>query len=112
MRTILQVGLTRAPGTCGQPGCFGVPVFNGRCREHARWPWRNPARGLDGHATKRRRARLAREQCGRCARCGRGIPPGTGERHHVDGDPSNDTPTNLVLVHAGCNPRGGRLHKR
>jgi hypothetical protein len=58
------------------------------------------------------RARLVREQQGRCARCGRRIPPGTGELHHVDSDPANDQPANLVLVHAACNPRGGGLHKR
>ena len=98
--------LTRAPGTCAEPGCAGVPVAKGRCRAHLIWPKRNPARRLDGHATKRHRAWLAREQRGRCARCGRRVPPGTGELHHVDGDPSNDAPANLVLVHAACNPRG------
>jgi hypothetical protein len=67
---------------------------------------------MDGHESKRHRARLAREQRGRGARCGRRIPSGTGELHHVDGDPSNDARSNLVLVHAACNPRGGGLHKR
>jgi hypothetical protein len=67
---------------------------------------------MDGHTTKRHRARLERDQHGRCARCRRPIPPGTGELHHVDGNPANDAPTNLVLVHARCNPRGPATHKR
>jgi predicted ester cyclase len=54
--------------------------------------------------TKRHRARLAREQRGRCARCGRRIPHGTGELHHVDGDPSHDAPANLELVQRGVQP--------
>jgi hypothetical protein len=106
------MALTRAPGVCLEPGCAGVPVYRGRCKQHARWPPRNPARGLDGHETKRRRARLEREQRGRCARCRRPIPHGTGELHHRDGDPSNDAHSNLELVHAGCNPRGPATHKR
>ena len=53
--SIRGVALTRAPGTCGEPGCAGVPVHRGRCREHARWPPRNSAR-MDGHTTKRHRA--------------------------------------------------------
>jgi hypothetical protein len=84
------VVLTRAPGTCAEPGCAGIPIHRGRCKQHVRWPARNPGRGLDGPQTKRHRARLAREQRGRCARCGRRIPPGSGELHHVDGDPRND----------------------
>jgi hypothetical protein len=104
------VALTRAPGTCAEPGCVGVPVHRGRCKRHAHWPQRNPVR-MDGHTTKRRRARLAREQRGRCARCGRRIAHGTGELHHVNGDPSNDARSNLVLVHAACNPRGPATHK-
>jgi hypothetical protein len=106
------VALTRAPGTCAEPGCIGIPVYRGRCRDHLIWPPRNPARTMDGHETKRQRARLWREQRGRCARCGRLIPSGSGELHHVDGDPSNDAPANLVLVHAGCNPRGPVTHRR
>ena len=27
------VALTRAPGACAEPGCAGVPVHRGRCRE-------------------------------------------------------------------------------
>jgi hypothetical protein len=110
--TIRRMALTRAPGTCATPGCTGVPIYRGRCKEHARWPPRHPARTMDGHETKRRRARLEREQRGRCARCGRRIPTGSGELNHVDGDPSNDRPANLELVHARCNPRGPATHKR
>ena len=86
-------------------------MHRGRCRAHARWPPRNPAR-MDGHTTKRHRARLEREQHGRCARCRRPIPHGTGELHQRDSDPTNDTPGNLELVHAACNPRGPATHKR
>jgi 5-methylcytosine-specific restriction endonuclease McrA len=67
---------------------------------------------MDGRTTKRHRARLAREQGGLCTRCRRPIPAGTGELHHIDGNPGNDEPSNLTLVHAACNPRGGGLHKQ
>ena len=45
-----------------------------------------------------------REQRGRCARCRRPIPRGTGGLHHVDADPGHDAPSNLVLVHAALQP--------
>ena len=104
--------MRRAPGTCAVPGCVGIPVNRGRCKEHTRWPARNPARTMDGHTTKRRRARLERKQRGLCASCKQRIPPGTGELHHIDGDPSNNDPANLELRHARCNPRGPATHKR
>jgi hypothetical protein len=105
------VTLTRAPGTCAEPGCANVPTYRGRCPAHVRWPPRNPQR-MDGHTTKRHRARLEREQHGRCARCHRPIPIGTGEIHHRDGNPGNDARSNLQLVHSTCNPRGPATHKR
>jgi hypothetical protein len=45
---MLRVALTRAPSVCAEPGCAAIPVAKGRCREHARWPARNPARAIEG----------------------------------------------------------------
>ena len=108
--TIRRVALCAHPAPAPSPAAPACPYIVA-LPAHPAWPPRNPARRLDGHKTKRRRARLAREQRGRCARSA-GRPSGTGELHHLDADPGNDAPSNLVLVHAACNPRGGGLHKR
>jgi hypothetical protein len=82
------VALTRAPRVCGEPGCVGVPVFNGRCRVHARWPSGNEAR--NGWV------------CGSTDLI---------ELHHLKGVEDN-RPEALELRCRKHNPRGAPTHKR
>jgi hypothetical protein len=58
-------GVERAPGTCAEPGCAGIPVAKGRCRAHLVWPKRNPDRA-DGRTVRNLRDRLARRDGYRC----------------------------------------------
>jgi hypothetical protein len=103
------MGLARAPSVCGQPGCVGVPVFNGRCRVHARWPSGNEARA-NGWAMSRLKALLIAERGGRCE-----VPGceavGPIELHHLNGVEDNRTDA-LELRCRKHNPRGQPLHKR
>jgi HNH endonuclease len=109
-------GVERAPGTCAEPGCAGIPVAKGRCRAHLVWPKRNPDRA-DGRTVRNLRDRLARRDGYRCRHpdasertCTRGDFPL--EVHHRDGDVRNDALDNLELRCRRHNPRGGGLHKR
>jgi 5-methylcytosine-specific restriction endonuclease McrA len=88
----------RAPGTCSQPGCAGIPLYRGRCLEHAQWnayPERQRGRIL-----QRRRARLIHTRGARCQRCRRTHVEL--ELHHLDGDASNDDDRNLELLCRDC----------
>jgi 5-methylcytosine-specific restriction endonuclease McrA len=87
----------RAPATCAEPGCLGVPVYRGRCLAHARWN-PNPDRQRGRRLTERR-ARLMRRRGARCQRCS--APPPL-ELHHRDGDPANDRLDNLELLCPDC----------
>jgi hypothetical protein len=84
------MALTRAPGTCAEPGCAGVPVAKGRCRRHLRWPPHNPNRA-DGRTIRRLRDRLVSRDGYHCrhpdassSTCTRGDFPL--EIHHRNGD--------------------------
>jgi hypothetical protein len=105
------VALTRAPGTCAEPGCPNVPVAMGRCREHLTWPKRNPARA-DDRTIRKLRDRLVHRDGYRCRHpeasersCTRDDWPL--EVHHLNGDPSDDRLDNLELHCRRHNPRGG-----
>jgi hypothetical protein len=114
--TIRRVALTRAPGTCAEPGCAGVPIAKGRCRQHLVWPKRNPDRA-DGRTIRRLRDRLARRDGYRCrhpdaspATCTRGEFPL--EVHHLNGDVTDNRLEVLELRCRRHNPRGPATHKR
>jgi hypothetical protein len=100
------VALTRAPRVCGEPGCVGVPVFNGRCRVHARWPSGNEAR--NGWAMSRLKRLLIDERGERCEVCG---STDLIELHHLNGVEDN-RPEALELRCRKHNPRGAPTHKR
>jgi hypothetical protein len=103
------MGLARAPSVCGQPGCVGVPVFNGRCRKHARWPDGNAARA-NGWAMSRLKALLIAERGERCEVPGcEAVAPI--EVHHLNGVEDN-RPEALELRCRRHNPRGAPTHKR
>jgi hypothetical protein len=106
----------RALGTCSTPGCPGIPIAKGYCREHLVWPKRDPRRA-DGRTIARLRDRLVRRDGYRCAdpdaserTCTRADYPL--EVHHLDGDVTNDALDNLELRCRRHNPRGAGLHKR
>jgi hypothetical protein len=106
----------RAPGSCHTPGCSGIPVAKGYCREHLTWPKRNPARA-DGRTIRKLRDRLAQRDGNRCqhpdasaATCTRGDFPL--EVHHRNADVRDDALENLELRCRRHNPRGGGLNKR
>jgi hypothetical protein len=101
------MGLTRAPRVCGQPGCVGVPVFNGRCRVHAVWPSGNEARA-NGWAMSRLKALLIAERGERCEVCG---STELIELHHLHGVEDN-RPEAIELRCRKHNPRGAPTHKR
>ena len=103
------MGLTRAPRVCGQPGCVDVPVFNGRCRAHARWPTGNQARA-NGWAMSRLKALLVAERGERCQHPGGGHA-GPIELHHL-GSVEDNRPEALELRCRKHNPRGAPTHKR
>jgi hypothetical protein len=89
--------MKRAAGTCNEPGCAGVPIYRGRCQQHAQW---NPlAPRQRGRALMQRRARLIRRRGPRCERCG--APPPL-ELHHLDANAANDDPENLRLLCLAC----------
>jgi hypothetical protein len=105
------MALTRAPGTCATPGCAGVPVAKGRCREHLVWPKRNPDRA-DGRTIAKLRDRLVRRDGYRCCHpeasettCTRGDFPL--EVHHLAGDVTDNRLEVLELRCRRHNPRGG-----
>lgn len=45
-----------------------------------------------------------------CAGCGRELGAEQGRIHHIDGNPKNQAPSNLQLVHAACHVIPGRPH--
>jgi hypothetical protein len=105
----------RALGSCSTPGCAGVPIAKGKCREHLVWPKRNPDRA-DGRTIAKLRDRLAQRDGNRCQHPDAG--PGTCTRgdfplevHHRDGDVTHDALDNLELRCRRHHPRGGGLHK-
>ena len=66
--------------------------------------WRGDAVGAAAH---RRRARYCHPQLGLCQDCG---DRPASERHHVDGDVTNDDPANIALLCRRCHMRqDGRL---
>jgi hypothetical protein len=89
-----------------RPGCVGVPVFNGRCRVHARWPSGNEAR--NGWAMSRLKRLLIDERGERCEVCG---STDLIELHHLNGVEDN-RPEALELRCRKHNPRGAPTHKR
>ena len=101
------MAFTRAPSVCGQPGCVGVPVYGGRCREHARWPVGN-LRRASGWEMSRLKAMLIAERGARCQVCG---STELIELHHLNGVQDN-RPEALSLRCRRHNPRGAGLHKR
>jgi hypothetical protein len=78
------------------PGCAGVPVYRGRCAAHLQW---NAPTRERGRALVDRRARLMRARGARCQQCGARPPL---ELHHRDGNPANDSDTNLRLLCYAC----------
>ena len=95
--------MKRAAGTCNQPGCIGIPVYRGRCPEHAQWNTLTTRQR--GRALMARRRRLIRAAFGRCVRCGTAGPL---ELHHRDGNPGNDEPSNLQPLCPDCHRAAGR----
>ena len=89
--------MKRAPGTCNQPGCAGVPIYRGRCPQHVQWNNLSPRQR--GRALIDRRHRTMRARGHTCQQCG-GPPPL--ELHHLDGNPANDQPDNLSLLCHDC----------
>ena len=86
------------------PGCSGVPIYRGRCPAHVQWQGLTPRQR--GRALIERRDRIMRARGRTCQQCGDG---GRLELHHVDGDPSNDAPDNLMLLCLDCHVEAGRV---
>ena len=101
--------MKRASGVCGQPGCVGVPVFNGRCTLPAVWPSGNEARA-NGWAMSRLKALLIAERGERCEHPS-ADHAGPIELHHLNGVEDN-RPEALELRCRKHNPRGAPAHKR
>ncbi len=63
---------------------------------------------IRGRRNQKRRARLTAAQGGRCGRCGAIEPL---ELHHVDHNPANDAPANLIMLCRRCHRLAGGLSR-
>ena len=95
--------MKRAPGTCNVDGCAGIPIYRGRCPLHVQWQGLSPRQR--GRALVARRDRILRARGRTCQQCGDG---GRLELHHLDGDTTNDDPTNLRLLCHDCHVEANR----
>jgi hypothetical protein len=89
---------------CQHEGCPNPATRGGRCAQHQLNQRGQRLNGWDG---QRQRQKTIAQRGEHCEVCGAGPPI---ELHHVNGNPSDNTPTNLMLVCPAHHERGGLTH--
>lgn len=113
MRAWAEIPAQQAANYTACPGCGGPMALNAQlcraCRPtpsgESHYAWKG-----DSALANTKRERVAnRPLDGVCERCA--VKPGT-DRHHKDGDPGNNAPSNLTLLCRSCHMiEDGRLER-